>query len=123
MCIRDRFFAVPTLGDRILPSVFRAFGVFADPFISVFFCFGGRQIYLLTADLVRVLLLPPISLDVYKRQDRAFHDLRIASFAKNEYFSKRFHGACLKERALPHCLCIGLIILHGAEGRKRNVYL
>lgn len=56
------FFAVPTLGDRILPSVFRAFWVFADPFISVFFCFGGRQIYLLAADLVRVLLLPPISL-------------------------------------------------------------
>ena len=49
------FFAVPTLGDRILPSVFRAFRVFADSFISVLFRFGGRQIYLLAAGLVRVL--------------------------------------------------------------------
>ena len=56
------FFTVPTLGDRILPSVFRAFWVFADSFISVFFRFGGRQIYLLASGLVRVLLLPSISL-------------------------------------------------------------
>ena len=56
------FFAVPTLRGRILPSVFRAFRVFADSFISVLFRFGGRQIYLLAADLVRVLFLPPISL-------------------------------------------------------------
>ena len=52
------FFAVPTLGDRILPSVW----VFADSFISMLFRFGGRQIYLLAADLVRILLLPSISL-------------------------------------------------------------
>lgn len=38
-----------------MPSVFRAFRVFADSFISVLFRFGGRQIYLLAADLVRVL--------------------------------------------------------------------
>ena len=41
-----------------MPSVW----VFADSFISMLFRFGGRQIYLLAADLVRILLLPSISL-------------------------------------------------------------
>ena len=56
------FLAVPTLGNGILSAELGAFRVLVGSFISVFLRFGWRHIHLFSPDLVRILLLPSVSL-------------------------------------------------------------
>ena len=54
------FVAVPTCGDRILPSKFCAFRIFVGSLIAVPLRFGRRHIHLLFADIILILLLPAL---------------------------------------------------------------
>ena len=54
------FFAVPALGDRILPAVAGAFGMLVSPNKPLHLGIRRCHIHLLFADLVGILLLPSI---------------------------------------------------------------
>ena len=59
---RKLFFAVPALGDGILPAVTGAFGMLVSPDKPLRLGSRWRHIHLLFADLVGILFLPPLVL-------------------------------------------------------------
>ena len=62
----DLFFAVPPLGNGILPAVSGAFRMLVHTLISFFQCCRWSQIYFLLACLIAVLLLPSFLLCFFK---------------------------------------------------------